>query len=483
SAPKLAPPSSTTLKKIAKIYTAHGYLTFPVKIWGDHLEEQADGTKKLKKGCRFPDSWNTLSTEEMKALPFYGRNALGILTGQRSGITVVEVDNLETWKELLESEDESEPETVRARSQNGGIHLYFKYVPEFPTGSNFLPGIDIRNDKNGCIFAPPSAFVWEGEKREYTWYPGFSLIDNADKLMQIPDWLLNSLCEAVAEKNNKKSKNRGPPAYKRLKMEDADDDEDSFEVEAREVDTDEDHESTMMKLRDPIKPSDVRMYTRKLAARRADDYSLWRDVGFAVHHATGGSAQGLQIFDEFSQRNQLKYDKRSVANFWRCIKDESDQPLTFGSLRAWVKDDNPEMPKDVISEKTMAMVGKNLFKTFDQLKSTLEDIGFCRVQVKEKRLSGYDFVAGIFNNDGKCPACGNHAHDGNVYHVEEPFQDLLVVRKPPEPTPLRADQQVQDLRERPQKGVGPHRETWSPQGHRRRPGLPHVQGVPCFRSG
>ncbi|KAJ3061682.1 hypothetical protein HK102_009025, partial [Quaeritorhiza haematococci] len=335
--------SSTALKEIAKIYSAHGYLTFPVKIWGDHWEEQADGTKKLKKGCMFPDTWNLLSLEQMKALPFYGRNGIAIQTGHRSGITVVEVDNLGTWKELLEAEDESEPQTVRARSQSGGIHLYFKYIPELPTGSNFLPGIDIRNDKNGCIFAPPSAFVFEGEKREYTWYPGFSLIDNRDKLMDIPDWLLSILREAVAEKkgNNKRGSELVLRSAKKLKSEG-----DEFD----------DLELTMINLRDPIKPTEVRKLTRKLSAQRADDYSLWRDVGFAIHHATCGSDKGLQIFDEFSRRCRIKYDQYAVADFWRRIKDDTQYPLTFGSLKAWVKEDNPEKGRGVLSETTLGIV-------------------------------------------------------------------------------------------------------------------------------
>ncbi|KAJ3072935.1 hypothetical protein HK102_006136, partial [Quaeritorhiza haematococci] len=202
----LQTPSSVALQKTAKIYSSLGYLTFPVKIWGDRWEEQADGSRKLKKECLFPGTWNALSLEQMNALPFYDRNAIAILTGHRSGITVVEVDKLDTWVELLQLAGETEPETVRARSQSGGVHLYFKYVPDLPTDSNVFPSIDIRNDKNGCIFAPPSTFVYEGKKRKYTWYPGFSLIENRDKLMEIPEWLFCSIRKSLADK--KKSKKR-----------------------------------------------------------------------------------------------------------------------------------------------------------------------------------------------------------------------------------------------------------------------------------
>ncbi|KAJ3060174.1 hypothetical protein HK102_009634, partial [Quaeritorhiza haematococci] len=427
---KLSTPSSVALQKIARIYSQHGYPTFPVKIWGDRLEEQPDGSMKLKKGCLFP-IWNALSLEQMNALSFYDRNGIAILTGHRSGLTVVEVDNLETWEELLGLADELEPETVRARSQSGGIHLYFKYSPDLPTDSNVFPGIDIRNDKNGCIFAPPSAFVFEGEKREYAWYPGFSLIDNRDKLLVILDWLLRVLHQRLAEKkgnvntnnynnhnnhnnhNNKRSSELVLRSSKKLKSED-----DEFD----------DREHTMINRRDPIKPTEVRKLTRKLNAQRADDYSLWRDVGFAIHHSTCGSDKGLQIFDEFSRRCRIKYDEYAVADFWRRIKDDSEYPPTFGSLKAWAKQDNPEKGDGVLSETTLGIVGDKLYKTFEKIKVLLEDIGFCEVTMKEQCPFGFEFFADIFDDDDRCPACQHRAHDGNIYRVEEPFQDLVVVR-------------------------------------------------------
>ncbi|KAJ3056037.1 hypothetical protein HK102_011249, partial [Quaeritorhiza haematococci] len=352
----------------------------------------------------------------MNALSFYDRNAIAILTGHRSGITVVEVDEVDTWKELLQLAGETEPETVRARSQSGGVHLYFKYVPDLPTDAHVFSGIDIRNDKNGCIFAPPSAFVFEGEKRQYSWYPGFSLIDNSDKLMEIPEWLLSCLRSRLAEKkgNSNDNKKRGSELVL---------------CSGKKVKDDcDDREHTMINLRDPIKPTEVRKLTRKLSAQRAHDYSLWRDVGFAIHHATCGSHKGLQIFDEFSRRCRIKYDEYAVADFWRRIKDDSEHPLTFGSLKAWVKEDNPEKGNGVLSETTLAIVGDKLYKTFDKIKEVLEDIGFCQVTMKEQRPFGFEFYAEIFDDDDRCPACEHRAHEGNIYHVEEPFQDLVVVR-------------------------------------------------------
>lgn len=102
---------------------------------------------------------------------------IGIATGKRSGLVVLDVDlNKEgvenTWKALIHKQS-IQLDTVRARSGAGGLHLYFKY-PEGDTVKNSVgnegtgnKGIDFRGD-GGYIVAPPSihdktgqAYVWE----------------------------------------------------------------------------------------------------------------------------------------------------------------------------------------------------------------------------------------------------------------------------------------------------------------------------------
>ncbi|KAJ3060325.1 hypothetical protein HK102_009569, partial [Quaeritorhiza haematococci] len=159
SAPAPAATSSRTLlQKVAQKYWDRGYLAFPLKLWGEGWKEQPDGELKFKKGDDFH-----------------------------------------------RSADQTEPESVRARSQSGGLHMYFKYVQDLPTCVGVFNGVDIRND-NGCIYAPPSSFVFEGKKREYTWHPGFSLIDNEDELKEMPKWLLEAIRKRLADNNKTKKR-------------------------------------------------------------------------------------------------------------------------------------------------------------------------------------------------------------------------------------------------------------------------------------
>ena len=64
------------------------------------------------------------------------------------------------------------------------------------------------------------------------------------------------------------------------------------------------------------------------------DYDNWRNVGFAIHHATEGSDEGLALFHEFSARSP-KYDPEFIDNrFWPYAGVTSAEPITERSLFA-----------------------------------------------------------------------------------------------------------------------------------------------------
>lgn len=53
-------------------------------------------------------------------------NGLALITGKVNNIIVVDIDNIEHWNKFLEENDRDEPNTVKAISGSGGVHLYFK---------------------------------------------------------------------------------------------------------------------------------------------------------------------------------------------------------------------------------------------------------------------------------------------------------------------------------------------------------------------
>jgi hypothetical protein len=95
---------------------------------------------------------------------------IGLVTGEISGITVIDIDvgvgklGAETWADLIR--EHGEPETLMAETGSGGMHVVFKYGSSLKTSSNTLgKGVDCRND-NGYIVATPSLHRSGGS---YSW--------------------------------------------------------------------------------------------------------------------------------------------------------------------------------------------------------------------------------------------------------------------------------------------------------------------------
>jgi len=78
---------------------------------------------------------------------------IGLITGEISGLTVIDFDvdtgGLETLKTL------KMPKTHIIQTGSGGFHYYYKYTDHVYTCASVLPGVDIRNN-GGLVVAPPS---------------------------------------------------------------------------------------------------------------------------------------------------------------------------------------------------------------------------------------------------------------------------------------------------------------------------------------
>lgn len=79
----------------------------------------------------------------------YPHANIGIATGRRSGLLVIDVDPRKTPNWLASFNELKLPETFRVRTASGGVHLYFGLPSEatkITIGSDLLPGIDWRGN-------------------------------------------------------------------------------------------------------------------------------------------------------------------------------------------------------------------------------------------------------------------------------------------------------------------------------------------------
>ncbi len=112
---------------------------------------------------------------------------IGMPTGQKSGIIVIDVDtkttngfdSLAAW----EQEHGAIPATRKVSTPSGGIHLYFKYPGfEIKSRAGIKPGIDVRAD-GGYVVIPPSQLA-NGKQYQY---------ENSEPIADAPFWLLELL--------------------------------------------------------------------------------------------------------------------------------------------------------------------------------------------------------------------------------------------------------------------------------------------------
>jgi hypothetical protein len=151
--------------KHALLYAGLGWKVFPIHSIEDGkctcgVLVCPDAGKHPRTGRGLKEA----SSDTAKIETWFGTGAplsnVGVLTGEASGITVIDIDTAdgkfgaESWAEIVK--EFGEPDTLMAETGSGGMHLVFKYNSALKTATNILgKGIDSRND-GGYIVAAPS---------------------------------------------------------------------------------------------------------------------------------------------------------------------------------------------------------------------------------------------------------------------------------------------------------------------------------------
>ncbi|MFC1639216.1 bifunctional DNA primase/polymerase [Gemmatimonadota bacterium] len=220
---------------------------------------------------------------------------VGVLTGAKSGIAVLDVDPRNGGDESLDAlllEYGKLPDTPTVLTGGGGQHYYFMYPSGFVLRSMKLrPGLDFKAD-GGLVVAPPSRHV---SGNEYVWEVS-SHIDGGP-CAPVPEWL--------AELTQRPERDETP----------------------REAPTPDDIQKTVESV-------------RKLCPERARDYDTALQVGMAIHAAMP-DATGFTLFKEFCQRSPEKFaeDTDWPATKWDTFNASKPRGVGVGSLVKWARED------------------------------------------------------------------------------------------------------------------------------------------------
>ena len=174
-------PVSEDVRAAALSYAARGWSVLPV---------EARGKRPLVPWLEFQQRTATEREISSWFAKWPGAN-VGIVTGQVSGLLVVDVDpQHDGFQSLatLEREEGALPRTVEVQTGGGGRHLYFANpTVRLHNRAGIRPGIDLRCE-GGYVVAPPSLHP---SGARYRWLPGQGPQDIA--LAALPSWFLEAI--------------------------------------------------------------------------------------------------------------------------------------------------------------------------------------------------------------------------------------------------------------------------------------------------
>jgi P4 family phage/plasmid primase-like protien len=287
-----------------------------------------------KKNIKFPKEWQnfTIDNNIFKK----SDNGLAFLTGKINDIIVIDIDNVDHWKKILQKNKEEEPNTVKAISGSGGIHLYFKYDENLEniTSKTQCFGkeydIDIRTN-GGCIICPPTKYYNENMKKNVEYVLVKSIIDHDP--IPMPNWIKELLYE-----NNKKEKK-----YMETKNKNKEEIEITNDIKKIDIQKIEEEDTEI-----PFSEEDLEFLIDILALDRCDNYNDWISIGMILYNI---SKEYKYIWKKWSKKS-LKYEHGICDEKWKSFKKDKNG-LNIGTLLLWCQNDNKEKYLDFIKQKRM----------------------------------------------------------------------------------------------------------------------------------
>ncbi len=210
---------------------------------------------------------------------------IGVVTGEISGITVIDIDigdgkfGAESWAEACK--DNGEPQTLMAQTGSGGMHVVFQYNSALKTASNVLgKGVDCRND-GGYIVAAPSRHRSGGT---YSW------MNWGDALATLPAHL------------SRRKESRGRPKR-----------DDMYRGKYT-----------------------IEQCASMLEVIPADDRDLWRNVGIILGREFSRVDEAWALYSAWASKGGGKkgrnHDEIMHEAFYELSQQDSESRLTIGTI-------------------------------------------------------------------------------------------------------------------------------------------------------
>jgi hypothetical protein len=244
--------------------------------------------------------------------------ALALRTGKISGVTVIDFDIMSVYESFIKAYPNLE-QCYRVKT-NKGYHIYFNYDERLKTNSGVMDeyeGVDIRNDSNGCVICPPTAYpLPNGQQASYKRIGG-KLIDFPNELISLFNH--KGLVNAPKPEKEKKIKKVIVKEGKKVEV---------------EIEVDDVERKTFTKIQ-------LMALVELLDVKRSSDYSDWTLIGLIIHQCNN-TQEGFEVFHYFSKKCPQKYtNENDCKNKWRSFSKDYSK-VTIGSLMYYAKTDNKD---------------------------------------------------------------------------------------------------------------------------------------------
>lgn len=292
------------------LYERIGVIAFSLGI----ESETKDGS--LKKKLRHRGGWQKIEKTDIRPTD----NAVALLTGERSGITVIDVDDptLPHNIKLMELMGDC---NMIAKTRKG-FHYVFKYDERIKQTQDDDYALDTRNN-GGCILCEPTHLEVGGKvvaTYEWTVFPM-----DGEELATIPEDAVEYLFSVDSKYRVQKVEEPKKETVENV----------SVESEPKEI---------------PMADKDQDALTQilnGLAQKRWDNYDDWLRIGMVCKN----EGVALSVWDSLSKKSS-KYKAGSCAEKWASFGHTTGPKLSQATLWKWLKEDNPTVFYSLMEPRT-----------------------------------------------------------------------------------------------------------------------------------
>ncbi len=196
-----------------------GYSVFPVHDFTAGRCSCRNGRRNCPSAAKHPrmKGWQEQASQEPQELRAmfakYPRSNIGVATGRRHGLVVLDFDSrnggLHTWEALQQKLGHrwSDGCLRVTRNRQAGFHLYFRCEHDPKTAANILPGLDVRG--NGGFVVGPGSVHASGNRYDIvgdTWIGYPHDLVSVSELPLLPPQLLQLTHEGHKEDHKKNAR-------------------------------------------------------------------------------------------------------------------------------------------------------------------------------------------------------------------------------------------------------------------------------------